>query len=376
MSAPRTYLDYNATAPLRPEARAAVVAAVDLIGNPSSVHAEGRRAQSVVESAREQVALLVNARPSEVVFTSGATEANATVVAAVWEAIAYADIEHDSVSRPAEASAARRVTLDVTRAGLVDPDGLAAALDDLSPRARVLVSLQLVNNETGVIQSVAASAASARAAGAATHTDAVQAAGRIAIDFAGLGVDYLTLSAHKLGGPKGIGALVVRDDAPLRSLIAGGGQERGRRAGTENVAGIAGFGAAAHVARLAMTADMTRIAGLRTQLEAAIAATTPAAMIIGKASPRIANTTCVAVPGVRAETMVMQFDLAGIAVSAGAACSSGKVGANRTLLAMGFAADIAQSAVRVSLGPETTQADIATFIEVWRKIAARRQRAA
>src|SRR5262245_14939662 len=242
MSRPRTYLDWNATAPLRREARAAMVAALDVAGNPSSPHAEGRRARGLVEDAREQVAALVGAKPAEVGFTSGGTEANNAVLAAGWDAILLSGIEPDSVLAPARGSGAQLIDLPVGRDGVVRQERFA---DHMTQPGRALVSLQMANNETGALQPVAEAAGPGREPRLAVHRDAVQAAGRVPIDLAALGVDYLTLSAHKVGGPKGAGALVVRGDARLPAFITGGGQERRRRAGTENVAAIAGFGAAA-----------------------------------------------------------------------------------------------------------------------------------
>ena len=369
MRTERTYLDHNASAPLRAQARAAMLAASDAVGNPSSVHAEGRAMRGTVEQAREQVARLVNARPSEVVFTSGATEANNWVMAAGWEMICVAGIEHDSVLAPARACGATLVDLTVSSRGIVD---LQAAAEQVTRAARAsggaLLSLMLANNETGVIQPVAQAAALAREYGAAVHVDAVQAPGRIAVDFAALGVDLLVLSAHKLGGPRGVGALVIRDGLSLRAFIMGGGQERRRRGGTENVAGIAGFGAAAEaVVREADAAE--RMGALRAKLEGGIKRATPAAVIVGADAPRLANTSCIALPGKAAETLVIKLDLEGIAVSAGAACSSGKVGSSHVLEAMRLPPEIARSAIRVSLGPQTDETDIAAFLAAWDKVA-------
>src|SRR5262245_54812411 len=250
MSSTRAYLDWNAGAPLRPEARAAVLAALDVVGNPSSPHTEGRRARAIVEDAREEVAALVGAKPAEVVFTSGATEANNWVLAGGWQAILLAGIEHDSVLAPARNHARGGKTrvhdLAVAESGVVAVEAVTEGAREFSgsgAAARHLLSLQVANNETGVVQPVATGAAAARRHGLAVHTDAVQAAGRVAVDFKALGADYLSLSAHKLGGPKGVGALVIRDGATLPAFISGGGQERRRRAGTENVPAIAGFGA-------------------------------------------------------------------------------------------------------------------------------------
>jgi cysteine desulfurase len=369
VSRSRTYLDWNATAPVRREARAAMVAALDVVGNPSSPHAEGRRARGLIEDAREQVAALVGARPAEVVFTSGGTEANNAVLAAGWDAILMTGIEHDSVLAPALRSGAPVVDIPVGGDGVVRQESFA---DHMTQPGRALVSLQMANNETGALQPVAEVAAMARQHGLGVHSDAVQAAGRVPIDMAALGVDYLTLSAHKLGGPKGVGALLVRDGAGLPAFIAGGGQERRRRAGTENVAGIAGFGAAAEAARRDL-AEIERVRALRDRLETEALEITPEALIIAGEVERLPNTTSLAWPGASAETLVIALDLEGIAVSAGAACSSGKVGASRVLAAMGLAPDMARAAIRISLGPTSGERDVAAFLEAWSRIAATRR---
>lgn len=372
MTSERAYLDWNATAPLLPEAQAAIARALDAHGNPSSVHAEGRRARAIVETAREQVAALVGARPAEVIFTSGATEASNTVLAAPWAAIVVAGIEHDAVLRPIESASAVRTMLDVDAQGRVDPSEVSkkvrAAIGS-HDAGRVLVALQLANNETGGLQPVADVAAITRETGACLFTDAAQAAGRVAIDFATIGADFMALSAHKLGGPKGVGALIVREGRDLPALIRGGGQERRRRGGTENIPGIAGFGAAAEVARRTV-AERARIAALRDRLEAGLLDLTPDAHIMGVGAERLPNTTCVALPGHAAETLVIRFDLAGIAVSAGAACSAGKIGASHVLMAMGCDEATARSAVRISIGPTTTDREIDRCLAAWREIAA------
>lgn len=364
----RAYLDYNATAPLRPEARAAMIDALDVVGNPSSVHAEGRHARAIVETARESVARLVGAKPSEIVFTSGASEANAWVMAQPWATILTSGIEHDSVLAPARAAKANLVMLSAGRDGVVCVEEIAEHVLKRALVGSAVVALQMANNETGVIQPVAEAAEFARAHGIAMHTDAVQAAGRIAVDFAALGLDTMAISAHKLGGPKGVGALVIRDHLDLVPLLRGGGQERRRRAGTENIAAIAGFGAAAEAAQAELK-SITAVQKLRDSLEAHIRSTSPQALIVGEASPRLANTISVALPGKLAETLVIRLDLAGIAVSAGSACSSGKVGASHVLEAMGLGPEIATSAIRISLGPATTKDEIAAFVEAWRQIA-------
>jgi cysteine desulfurase len=376
VTAERTYLDYNASAPLLVEARAAMVAALEACGNPSSVHAEGRHARGIVEAARDEVAALVNARPSEVVFTSGATEANNWVLAAGWAAIVVAGIEHDSVRAPAARSGARVAEIGAREDGTVAVETLAKALPAAGALTRPgVVALQLANNETGVMQPVAEVARLAHEHGLSVHTDAVQAAGRIGVDFEELGVDTMSLSSHKIGGPKGIGALVVGDRGALRPFITGGGQERRRRAGTENVAAIAGFGAAARAAARHL-ADMDRVASLRDQLEQEVVRVTPEAVVLGAKAHRVPNTSCIAWPGRRAETLVIKLDLAGVAVSAGAACSSGKVGESHVLAAMGLPPDVAQSAIRVSIGIGTTQEDIAAFLAVWQRMRGEAQIAA
>jgi cysteine desulfurase len=371
MTLARTYLDHNASSPLRPAARAAMIAAHDATGNPSSVHAEGRRARAIIDTAREQVAALVGAKPSEVVFTSGATEANNCVMAGGWKAICVSAIEHDSVLAPARASGAKVIALPASTDGVADLQSVAGELAHAGAGgARALLSVMIANNETGVIQPVAEAADLAREHGLSLHVDAVQGPGRLLVDFATLGADTLVISGHKLGGPRGVGALIVRDGVNLPALIKGGAQERRRRGGTENVAGIAGFGVAA--AEAARSVDAAgRMAALRDKLESGVTAATPNAVIIGRNAPRIANTSCIAVPGKPAETLVIRLDLAGIAVSAGAACTSGKVGANSVLEAMGLGSDIARSSVRVSLGPETNDDDIAAFLAAWEKIAGR-----
>jgi cysteine desulfurase len=374
MTAARAYLDWNAGAPLRPEARAAMLAALDATGNPSSPHAEGRRARAIVEDAREEVAALVGAEPAEVVFTSGATEANNAVLAAGWSSILLARIEHDSVLAPARRLAhggrTRLADLAIGADGLVPVAAVAQSASEAGKAGggKALLSVQLANNETGIVQAVADAAAAARSHGLAVHTDAAQAAGRIAVDLEALGVDYLSLSAHKLGGPKGVGALVIRDGAALPAFIAGGGQERRRRAGTENVPAIAGFGAAARAAACDL-ATMERVRALRDRVEAEVMAITPSAVLIGAGAPRLPNTTGIALPGASAETLVIALDLAGVAVSAGAACSSGKVGASHVLEAMGLEPALARAAIRVSLGWSSTEEDVAAFARAWARAA-------
>ena len=373
----RGYFDWNATAPLRQEARDALQAALALTGNPSSVHAEGRAARTVIERAREQVAQLVGARPADVIFTSSGTEANALALTPAIETpnekrprerLFISAIEHSSVRAGGQFPREAVEDLPVGADGRLN---LVALAEALSRASRPLVSIMLANNETGVIQPVAEAAAIIRAAGGLLHVDAVQAAGRIAVDIEALGADLLTLSAHKIGGPKGVGALARRtDDIHLAEpLIRGGGQERGMRAGTENVAGIAAFGAAAAVAWAQRASEAAHMLALRTRLEAGLKAITPRAVIFGEAAERLPNTTLFSLEGLKAETTVIAFDLDGVAVSSGAACSSGKVQPSHVLAAMGVSSALLRGAVRVSLGWTTTEAEVDRFLDAWRKLA-------
>lgn len=374
----RVYLDWNATAPPRAEVRAAMLAALDVVGNPSSVHGEGRAARRVVEDARELVAMLVGARAVDVFFTSGGTEANMLALSPTIEftgdkaprdRLLISAIEHTSVRGGGRFASDATEDIPALADGRVDLAALAHRLTELAQAGvrRPLVSIMLANNETGVVQPVSEAAEIVHAASGLLHVDAVQGPSRIPIDMASLGADLLTLSAHKLGGSTGVGALVRRNEdlhfaAPL---IHGGGQERGLRAGTENVAGIAGFGAAAAAARRDLSADAARMAALRDRLEAGLRAISPDVMIFGAAAQRLPNTTLFAVPGMKAETAVIAFDLAGVAVSSGAACSSGKVQPSHVLAAMGVSPALARGAVRVSLGWETTESDIESFLDAW-----------
>lgn len=375
MTAVRTYLDHNATAPLRPEARAAMLRALELTGNASSVHAEGRRARAVVETAREQVARLVGARPSEVLFTSGATEANNWVLSWGWRTVAASGLEHDSILVPARQSGARVIEVPALSDGRADVPALRACLAAQPLEMPALVTLQMANNETGVLQPLADAAAVAREFGAKVHSDAVQAAGRIRVDMRELAADALSLSSHKLGGPMGAGALVVRDGLGVRPLITGGGQERRLRAGTENVPAIAGFGAAAEAAQAELD-RMGRIAALRDRLEQEALRLAPDAIVIGREAPRLPNTTCLALPKHSAELLVIKLDLAGIAVSAGSACSSGKVGVSTALASMGLPQEVARTAIRISLGWNSSQKDVDSFLRAWGEIVTGAERRA
>jgi cysteine desulfurase len=379
----RIYLDWNATAPLRPAARAAMLAALQEVGNPSSVHAEGRAARRRVEAAREQVAALVGAAPGNVMFTSGGTEANMHALSprletpkhrAPLDRLLTSAIEHPSVRTGGRFPADAIEEIPVTPDGIVDLVRLRERLTELSEGgARALVSIMHANNETGVVQPIAAVAALVHAAGSLLHVDAVQTAGRIPCDINALDADLMTISSHKLGGPQGSGALVrASDELHLADpLIRGGGQERGTRAGTENVVAIAGFGAAAQAAAEAQAADGPRIAALREQLETGLLAAASGTVIFGRGVERLPNTTMFAVPGRKAETAIMALDLDGIAASSGSACSSGKVTASHVLGAMGVPAGLAGGAVRLSLGWNTTEAEIDTFLTAWRKLVSR-----
>ena len=371
--ADRIYLDWNATTPLRPEAREATVAAMDLSGNPSSVHAEGRRARRLVEDARATIAGAVGALARNVIFTSGGTEANALALTpglrrasgAPVERLAVSAIEHASVLAGGRFPAQAISTIGVTRSGLVDLDRLRGMLAGTPP---TLVSIMLANNETGAVQPVTEAGEIVHSAGGLLHVDAIQAFGKIPFDINALNADLLTLSAHKIGGPKAAGALVLGEGLlGPEPLLRGGGQERGHRAGTENLAGIAGFGAAVTAALRAVDRDAIRLEGLRNHLERGLRQT-PEMIVFSDDVTRLPNTTLFTVPGLNAETAVIGFDLAGIAVSSGSACSSGKVQPSHVLQAMGFGPKLAQGAVRLSLGWSTSEADIDRCLKAWRKL--------
>ncbi|MEL6509093.1 MAG: aminotransferase class V-fold PLP-dependent enzyme [Pseudomonadota bacterium] len=333
----RIYLDHNATAPLRPEARDAMIAAMDLVGNPSSVHAEGRAAKSIVEKARGQIAQAMGALSADIVFTSGATEAAA--LACAGRGLQAADIEHDAV------------------AAWVDPALPVARTGAVSVADPAQTVLQMANSETGILQDLPSGLA---------VSDMTQAFGKVPLAFDWSGVAMALVSAHKLGGPKGIGALVMPRGTDLAAQIKGGGQEMGRRSGTENVVAIAGFGAAAAAAQRDLDAGRwAQIEEFRNILEITLEDSAKSTIFVGKASCRLPNTTCFSVPGWKGETQVMQMDLAGVAVSAGSACSSGKVRASRVLRAMGYDEATASSAIRVSLGVETTKDEVEQFCEIW-----------
>ncbi|CCE08968.1 Cysteine desulfurase (Nitrogenase metalloclusters biosynthesis protein nifS) [Bradyrhizobium sp. STM 3843] len=369
----RVYLDWNATTPLRPESRAAMTAAFDLVGNPSSVHAEGRQARRVIEEARESIARVLGAAPRNVVFTSGGTEANVLALspglrapAGPVERLLVSAVEHASVLAGGQFDRKELSTIPVTPSGVVDLERLRAMLAGGPP---ALVSVMAANNETGALQPISQVAEQVRQAGGILHVDAIQAFGKIPFNVSELGVNLATVSAHKIGGPKGVGALMLGAgiEGPA-ALLRGGGQERGRRAGTENVSGIAGFGAAVKAAMAALDADLARVGSLRDRLEAGLRQTT-GVVVFSSDAPRLPNTTLFAAPGMKAETAVIGFDLAGIAVSSGSACSSGKVQPSHVLEAMGASSALAQGAVRLSLGWSTGPEDVDRCLEAWRKLS-------
>jgi cysteine desulfurase len=372
--ADRIYLDWNATTPLRREARQAMAAAWDLCGNPSSVHAEGRQARRVVEQARAAVAEAVGAQRRNVIFTSSGTEANALALTpgirkgagASVQRLLVSAIEHASVLAGGRFSSDAVVWIPVTPSGVVDLEQLKKLVAAEGP---ALVSIMAANNETGVLQPVTKAAEIVHGAGGLLHVDAVQVLGKIPFNINEIGADLATLSAHKIGGPKGVGALVLADGVEgVDPLLRGGGQEFGRRAGTENVAGIAGFGAAVKAAIGAREQDAARLKTLRQRLETGLKAM-PGTIVVSEDVPRLPNTTLFTIPGLRAETAVIGFDLEGIAVSSGSACSSGKVQPSHVLKAMGFEPKLAQGAVRLSLGWSTSESDIESCLKAWRKLA-------
>ena len=369
----RVYLDWNATTPLCPEARQAMAVAWDMAGNPSSVHAEGRQARRLVEDARAAISAAVGARLQDVVFTSGGTEANALALTPglrrgagePTRRLLVSAIEHTSVLSGGRFSPDAIGTIQVTGSGLIDIDHLRRLLAVGQP---ALVSVMLANNETGALQPVGEVADIVHEAGGLLHVDAIQALGKIPFDIKLMKADLVTLSAHKIGGPKGVGALVLADEARgLEPLLRGGGQELGRRAGTENVAGISAFGVATAVATAALAGDAARLQALRERLEKGLQQT-PGMIVFSEDVPRLPNTTLFTVPGLMAETAVIGFDLGGIAVSSGSACSSGKVQPSHVLAAMGVGRELAQGAVRLSLGWSTSEADIDLALQAWRKL--------
>ena len=371
------YADYNATSPVRPEAKAAMMTALEVGANPSSVHGPGRAARKLLEGARGQIALGIGARAQDVVFTSGGTEANALGLNGVVAqldgqcTLLVSAIEHEAVTKNAGYAGVPVETVYVCPDGALDLDWLRDRLArwDLARDGTPVLALMIANNETGVIQPVVEAAAMVREAGGLTHCDAVQGLGKIMVNVGLLGVDYLALSAHKVGGPQGVGALWVRSGAPLKPVLFGGGQERSLRSGTENLSGIAGFGAATDAA----IRDMPKLQALAAQRDAMEARLISEAgvTVFGQGAERLAQTSNFAIPGFRAETQVMALDLAGVAISSGSACSSGKVKRSLVLAAMGASDDLAESAIRVSFGWESQPSDFDATADAWLQAARR-----
>lgn len=380
--AERTYLDWNATAPLLPAAREAFVAALDMVGNPSSVHGEGRALRMLVEAARRDVAALVKTAPAHVTFTSGATEAANLALTPNYRMgrtpltvghLYASEIEHPAIREGGRFAREAVTTIPVTRAGIVDLAALETLLQARdTAKGLPMVAVMLANNETGIVQPVKAAAEIVRQHGGLLVVDAVQAVGRIEVDIEALDADFLIVSSHKLGGPKGAGALISRGEVLMpASLIRGGGQEKGHRSGTENPAALAGFAAAARVAAADLAERNGRVAGLRDAMEAGMRTATNDVIIHGAEIERIANTSFFSLPGLKSETWQIAFDLEGIALSAGSACSSGKVGQSHVLAAMGF--DATLGGLRVSLGPASTAADVDRFLAAFSRVVSRRR---
>lgn len=385
MSASRIYLDHNATSPLRAEARAAMLDAFSAPANPSSIHNEGRKARSLIESARDEIARFTGASARDVIFTSGGTEAlNLALTSGLqtdgdkrpFTHLLLSAVEHAAVREGARFVKDRIEFIPVDGNGIVDLDWIAAQLKTISAEGgRTLVAVQAANNETGVIEPIAALSQLVHAEGGLLISDAVQIAGKLPIDQATAGADIIALSAHKIGGPQGVGALILKSGgiSIADKLLRGGGQERGARAGTENVAGIAGFAAAAKMSAAHLADEATRLAALRDATEAHLLRIAPDCVVFSNSVARLPNTVAFAVPGLSAETALMAFDLAGAALSSGSACSSGKVRQSHVLAAMGVDPNLARGALRVSYGYTSTDADMIRFIEIFERVIGQSQ---
>jgi cysteine desulfurase len=379
MAVNRAYLDHNATSRLRPAARAAMTAAIEAGGNPSSVHAEGRAARARIETARAQIAHALGASPACVTFTSGATEANSLALSPAietggqprtFDVLLISAVDHPSVQSGGRFAAGQIETVSVNGDGVVDLDALEATLNaHRKAGRRVLVSVMAANNETGILQPLAGVALVAHETGAFLHSDTVQIAGKLPFDLEASGADLISISSHKIGGPQGVGALIVRnEDIRVPPMLRGGGQEGGRRSGTENVPAIAGFGAAIDEAQSNLVRETGRQRRLREMTERGIREVAPETVILAERAERLPNTVCFSVAGLPAETAVIAFDLDGVSLSAGAACASGKVGASGTLKAMGVSPEIAKGAMRLSIGWDTNESDISHFLEAWKRV--------
>ncbi len=382
----RIYLDYNATAPVFPKVRALVSEILEKTGNPSSIHTEGRNAKTILEKARRQVAQLVGAQAGQVIFTSGGTEANNLVLSPAvtrkekgQSAQLYVSAtEHDSVLAGGRFEQEQITRIPVNTLGQLDLDVLEQLLQKQSVLSdnSFMVSVMAANNETGLLQNIETIGALVHQFGGLFHVDAVQAAGKIALDFEGLPVDFLSLSAHKIGGLQGVGALIAKQPELLLNdvLIKGGGQEKFRRGGTQNVSGIVSFGVAAEQAAQALASEQERLGGLRSRLIDGLAKVNDKVVIVGQGAERLPNTVCFLSDGLKAENMLMVFDLAGIAVSSGSACGSGKVSISHVLQAMGYEEKLCYSAIRVSLGWQSKQQDIDAFLKVYTDIYERHKK--
>jgi len=365
------YLDHNATSPIKADVIEEMTRVMKDGGNPSSVHTVGRHAKAILEDARQDIAQVITCRPQKIIFTSGGTEANNMALKITGiDHIIISAIEHDSIRQISQNFTGRVDILPVDANGLILQQDLVSLLEEKSTRK--LVSVMLANNETGVIQDVKALARISQEAGALFHTDAIQALGKIAVDFRALGVDMMSLSAHKMGGPQGAGALVVRENIALAPMTYGGGQEIGRRSGTENLAAIAGFAAAVRHVPQNLRA-MSEVKKLRDHIERDISKHAKDAFFYGSAANRLANTSTILMPSVASETQVMAFDLDGICISSGSACSSGKVKPSHVVAAMGATGDQALSTIRVSLGGNTTQQEADAFIAAWKRLYDRKR---
>jgi len=355
------YFDHNATAPVMTEVTDLMSEVMAVVGNASSTHTYGRHARQKVEDARISIANLIGAKPSEVIFTSGGTEANNLVLSGITcDHILVSAVEHKSVL-----DATNNIELlAVDNNGLINLESLEARLKQINDQT--LISVMLANNETGIIQPVSEVSKIAKKYGALVHTDAIQAFGKIRVNRGDLGADFISLSAHKIGGPQGVGALVINENIPLNPLIKGGGQERGHRAGTENIPSIAGFGAVAE--KRGDLGHISNIETLRDELENLVKKIAPEVVVFGENIARLPNTSCISIPGINSQTQVMKFDLAGIMVGAGSACSSGKVETSHVLKAMGVDENLTSAAIRLSLGPENTTKDVEYFIRICEKI--------
>lgn len=377
MAKPRAYFDWNATTPLHEAARGAMLAVCDVVGNPSSIHAEGRAARQIVNAAREVLAAAMGAQARQIVFTSGGTEANAMALNPHWQHLAGAPlarlivsaVEHPNVLAGGSFTADQVEILPVTQDGIANLAALETML--AAGGGPALVALMLANNETGIVQPVADAARIVHRHGGLLHVDAVQGLGKMPFTIGDLMADSLSLSAHKIGGPKGVGAIILGDEAKApMPLLRGGGQERNHRAGTENVIGIAGFGAALRAAMAQLEPNIARMAGLRTKLEAGLKGVS-GTHVFGEDVDRLPNTTLFSLPAIKAETAIIAFDLEGIALSSGSACSSGRVQPSHVLAAMGISPDLATGAIRMSLGPQSSEIEVDMAVKAWEKLSKR-----